>query len=123
LFIDVFTNHILDSLKTTIGGENMSDQVLAKIKANPKYQHLKNTRTSLGILLSILMLIVYYGFIALVAFNKEFLGTPIGGGVTSIGIPMALGVILFTIAVTAIYVNRANGEFDKLTAEILEESK
>lgn len=100
----------------------MSDQILAKIKANPKYQHLKSARTGLGILLSVLMLIAYYGFIALVAFNKDFLGTPIGAGVTSIGIPMALGVILFTIAVTAIYVRRANSEFDALTAEILEEA-
>jgi uncharacterized membrane protein (DUF485 family) len=40
-----------------------------------------------------------------------------------VALPMALGVILFTIAVTAIYVRRANSEFDKLTAEILEEAK
>lgn len=101
----------------------MSDQILAKIKANPKYDHLKRTRTGLGSLLSVLMLIVYYGFIALVAFNKDFLGTPIGTGVTSIGIPMALVVILFTIGVTAIYVRRANDEFDRLTHEIIEEAK
>ena len=101
----------------------MSDQMLARIRANPKYQELKRKRTGLGVLLSVLMLLVYYGFIALIAFNKEFLGTPIGSGVTTIGIPLGFGVIVFTVAITAIYVNRANGEFDRLTDEILQEAR
>jgi uncharacterized membrane protein (DUF485 family) len=69
------------------------------------------------------MLIAYYGFISLIAFNKEYLGTPIGTGVTTIGIPIGMGVIVFTIAITAWYVNRANSEFDRLTHEILEEAR
>ena len=101
----------------------MSDQILARIKANPKYQELKSKRNGLGILLSVLMLVVYYGFIALIAFNKEFLGTPIGDGVTTIGIPIGMGVIVFTIVITAVYVRRANAEFDTLTAEIIREAR
>ncbi len=101
----------------------MSDQILARIRANPKYQELKRKRSGFGTLLSILMLIVYYGFIALIAFDKEFLGTPIGSGVTTIGIPMGMGVILFTIVITGIYVNRANKEFDTLSAEVLKEAR
>lgn len=101
----------------------MSDQILARIRANPKYQELKSKRTGFGTLLSILMLIVYYGFIALIAFDKEFLGQPIGSGVTTIGIPLGMGVILFTIAITGIYVNRANREFDALSEEILREAR
>jgi len=68
------------------------------------------------------MLIVYFGYIALIAFNKPFLAQPIGNGVTTLGIPIGLGVILFTILITGIYVRRANGEYDRLTAEILEEA-
>lgn len=101
----------------------MSDQILARIRANPKYQELKRKRSGFGTLLSILMLIVYYGFIALIAFDKDFLGTPIGSGVTTIGIPMGMGVILFTIVITGIYVNRANKEFDTLSAEVLKEAR
>ena len=67
-------------------------------------------------------LIVYFGYIALIAFNKPFLSTPIGNGVTTIGIPIGLGVIVFTIIITGIYVRRANSEFDALTREILEEA-
>ena len=72
--------------------------------------------------LTILMLVVYYGYIALIAFNKPFLAQPIGAGVTSLGIPIGFGVIVFTIAITGYYVNRANGEFDRLTQEILKDA-
>ena len=68
------------------------------------------------------MLIVYFGYIALIAFNKPFLAQPIGNGVTTLGIPIGLGVIIFTIVITGIYVRRANGEYDRLTAEILAEA-
>lgn len=101
----------------------MSDEIVARIRANPKYQELKRRRSGFGMLLSVLMLIVYYGFIALIAFNKEFLGTPLGSGVTTIGIPLGMGVIVFTILITGIYVNRANKEFDALSAEILKEAR
>jgi len=100
----------------------MSDPLVEKIQANPKYHELKSKRTSFGVLLTIVMLVVYYGYIALIAFNKPFLAQPIGDGVTSIGIPIGMGVIIFTIAITAFYVNRANTEFDNLTAEILKDA-
>jgi uncharacterized membrane protein (DUF485 family) len=68
------------------------------------------------------MLVVYYGYIALIAFDKSFLAQPIGEGVTSLGIPIGLAVIIFTIVITGIYVRRANGEFDTLTKEILKDA-
>ena len=64
----------------------MSDPVVAKIEANPKYHELRRKRNSFGWLLTILMMVVYYGYIALIAFNKPFLAQPIGAGVTSLGI-------------------------------------
>ena len=100
----------------------MSDSIVARIEANPKYHELKRKRTAFGWTLTILMLIVYFGYIALIAFNKPFLAQPIGGGVTTWGIPIGFGVIIFTIVITGIYVRRANGEYDRLTREILEEA-
>ena len=64
------------------------------------------------------MLVVYYGFILLVAFNKQFLATRLGDGVMTMGMPIGLGVIVFTVVITAFYVRRANGEFDSLSEEI-----
>jgi uncharacterized membrane protein (DUF485 family) len=99
----------------------MRDPVVDKIQSHPKYQLLRSKRSSFGWALTILMLVVYYGYIALIAFNKPFLATPIGAGVTTVGIPIGMGVIVFTIVITAIYVRRANSEYDDLTAEILKD--
>ena len=98
----------------------MANDVVARIRANPKYQELRHKRSSFGWWLTLLMMVVYYGYIALIAWNKEFLSQPIGVGVTTIGIPIGMGVIVFTIVITGIYVRRANSEFDALTREILE---
>ena len=89
-----------------------------RIASHPKYQELKAKRSSFGWVLTTLMMVVYYGFILLVAFNKEFLSQRLGEGVTTVGMPIGLGVIVFTIVITGIYVRRANSEFDDLTEEI-----
>jgi uncharacterized membrane protein (DUF485 family) len=99
----------------------MADKVVARIRANPRYQELKRRRTSFGWWLTLLMMVVYYGYIALIAWNKEFLSQPLGTGVTTIGVPIGMGVIIFTIVITGIYVRRANSEYDQLTREILED--
>jgi uncharacterized membrane protein (DUF485 family) len=96
----------------------MDTDLTRRIAANPKYQELKAKRTSLGWWLALAMMIVYYGFILLVAFNKPFLAQRLGDGVTTIGMPIGLGVIVFTIVITGIYVRRANTVFDRLTDDI-----
>ena len=100
----------------------MSDPIVDKILRDPKYQELQSKRNRLAVILTILMLVVYYGYIALIAFDKEFLAQPIGAGVTTLGIPIGFGVIVFTVLITGIYVRRANGEFDRLTKEILKDA-
>ena len=99
----------------------MNDPVVEKIRRHPKYQELRAKRNPLGIVLTVLMLVVYYGYIGLIAFDKPFLAKPIGAGVTSLGIPIGMGVILFTIAITVYYVRIANNKFDALTEEILKD--
>ena len=100
----------------------MSDPMVERIQRNPKYQQLKRTRSRYGWTLAILMLVVYYGYIGLIAFDQEFLAKPMGAGVTTIGIPIGMAVIVFSIVITGLYVRRANGEFDRLTREIIEEA-
>jgi uncharacterized membrane protein (DUF485 family) len=96
----------------------MEMDLATRIANNPKYQELKAKRSSFGWILTAMMMIVYYGFIALVAYNKELMAQKIGSGVTTLGMPIGLGVIIFTIIITGIYVRRANSEFDDLTEEI-----
>ena len=100
----------------------MEDDLVRKVTANPKYQKLLRARTSYGWMLTIIMLIVYYGYIAVIAFDKELLAARLGEGVMTVGIPVGLGIIAFTIIITGIYVRRANTEFDALTTDIVKES-
>ncbi len=96
----------------------MEMNLASRIASHPKYQELKAKRTRFGWWLTLAMMAVYYGFILLVAFDKEFLSKRLGDGVMTLGIPIGFGVIVFTIVITAIYVRRANSEFDDLTADI-----
>ena len=99
------------------------EDIVERIQKNPKFMQFVTMRNNYSIVLSILMMIVYFGYILLVAFNKQFLATKISAGaVTSIGIPLGVGVLIFTIIITAIYVRRANSEFDATKDEIVKEA-
>lgn len=100
----------------------MDASLADRIAADPNYQLLKSKRTRFGWTLTLAMLAVYYGFILLVAFRKEWLAARIGDGVTTWGIPIGFGVIIFTIVITAFYVQRANREFDDLTEKVKREA-
>ena len=101
----------------------MVDEVAARVEANPKYHRLVSMRSSYSVVMTILVMAVYYGYILLVAFDKEWLAGKIGDGlVTSIGIPLGVGVIVVTIVLTNVYVRRANRVFDPLNDEIIQEA-
>lgn len=95
-----------------------------RIRANPKFQAFIKKRNNYSIIMTVLGAIAYYGFILLVAFNKEWIGTKLGAGMTtSIGVPLGVGVIAFTIVITWIYVRRANTEFDETNEAIIREAQ
>jgi len=96
----------------------VEQDLVRRVKSDPNYQKLVTTRSRYGWTLAWAVMIVYYGFTLLNAFDKPFMGSRIGAGAMSWGIPLGLFVILFTVAVTAIYVRRANREFDALTEAI-----
>ena len=97
----------------------MEDNLVQRIATHPSYIKLKAARTSFGWWLTLAGMVAYYGFILLVAFNKPLLAQKIGGGVTTLGMPIGVSVIVFTIIITWIYVRRANSEFDALTDQIV----
>jgi uncharacterized membrane protein (DUF485 family) len=99
----------------------MSPTAYERIQSSAKFRQLVERRTKLATTLSVVMLVIYFGFILLVAYAPGFLGMPIGAGVTTIGIPIGLFVIVSAFALTGIYVSKANTEFDRLNEELLRE--
>ena len=79
----------------------MNKELVEKIKANPDYQKLISTRNSFAIKLSLLMLAVYFIFILTIAFTPASLGVALSSGsVTTVGIPVGMGIIIFAIVLT-----------------------
>lgn len=96
----------------------MDKQLIEKIKSDPDFQKLVLERNRVTIILTVVELIIYFGFILLVAFNKEFLASKFGDSVITIGIPIGIGVIVFSFILTGIYVYIANKDYEYLSERI-----
>jgi uncharacterized membrane protein (DUF485 family) len=101
----------------------MNDINISRIRQEPLFRELVDKRTRFAWVLTAAMLVIYFGFILLIAFAPKLLGTPIGGGVMTVGIPVGLFVIASAFVLTGIYVHRANSEFDPITRQIKEQVK
>ena len=95
-----------------------------RIRQNPKFAELVGKRTRFAILLSLIVLVPYYTFMMITAFNPGLLATPLNeGGIITVGWPVGAVLIIGAWLMTGVYIRRANGEFDELTAAILKESR
>lgn len=102
----------------------MKQELVDRIKNDPDFHRLVSERSRFAWILTIVMLVIYFGFVLVIAFDPSLLGTPLSAGsVTTIGIPIGVGVIVSAFILTGIYVRRANGEFDDLTNRIKNKAK
>lgn len=100
----------------------MTTETVDAVTRHPLYAELVSKRKRFAWLMTFFMMLSYYGFIMIVAFKKEWLAAPLySGSITTVGIPVGLGVIISAFVLTGIYVYRANGEFDDLTKAIRED--
>jgi len=101
----------------------MNDELVQRIKNNPKYQELIKKRSGFSIKLAIFVLVMFYAYILTIAFEPTLLGTKLGDGVMTVAFPIAAAIILVSFITTLIYVVRANGEFEDLTNQVKEDVK
>jgi uncharacterized membrane protein (DUF485 family) len=102
----------------------MSSVIYDRIRRNPKFDQLVQKRGSFAWTLSAIVLVIFYGFFLLVAFNPKLLGQPIAeGSMWAIGYTAEMVMFVFFWILTFLYVRRANGEFDELTAEIIKDAQ
>jgi len=100
----------------------MHQDLVDAVKAHPRYQELICSRKCFAWNLTVLMLVMYYGFILVIAFAPKLLGTPLSAGaITTVGIPVGVIIIVAAFILTGIYVSKANGKFDALTKMIRED--
>ncbi len=98
--------------------------IQAKIRNNPKFAEMVGKRTRFAVILSLVVLIPYYAFMYLVSMQPQVFAAKIGeGSVITIGWPIAAVIVIVGWLLTGVYVSRANGEFDRLTEEVLKEAR
>lgn len=102
----------------------MSSDVYDRIKKNPNFGELVRKRSGYAWMLSASVLVLFYGFILLVAFNPSVMAQRLGGDTSLITLGPVIILSMFVLfwVLTALYVRRANGEFDNLTRALIDEA-
>ncbi|WP_265947063.1 DUF485 domain-containing protein [Dechloromonas sp. A34] len=101
----------------------MSSAMYERMRANPKFQDLVSRRGRFAWILAFIVLTMFYGFVMVVAFNPASLGQPVSeGSMLTVGVAVEFFMFVFFWVLTAVYVKRANTEFDALTQEIVKEA-
>jgi uncharacterized membrane protein (DUF485 family) len=85
-----------------------------------KFKRLVITRWTVSFILTFLLFVLYYGYILLIAYNKEFLAEKVGQYV-NYGILFGVLVIVISWALTITYVIWANFFYDKRVEELKNE--
>ncbi len=99
----------------------MNREELKKILTDQDFQNLVKKVSSVSLMFTVAISVIYYAFILLLAYGKEFLGQPISqGSATTVGIPMGIGVIVAAWVLTGLYVYWANKNYDPMVKQIRE---
>lgn len=92
------------------------------IDESQEFKNLVTRRWTVAIILTALVFLTYYGFVLVVGLSKATLAQKIGA-VTTLGIPIAVAVIVISFVLTAIYVVWANSTYDSLASSIVKRIK
>lgn len=95
----------------------MSEQKTQEVLQSAEFKKLTKKRWAVALLLTTVMLLAYFGFLLMVAFDKDFFKQKVGE-VTTIAIPIGIGLIVLAWVMTGIYTYWANNFYDKEVEEI-----
>jgi uncharacterized membrane protein (DUF485 family) len=99
----------------------MSPKTAHQILDDPEFLKLVRQKNAVTVVLTIVQLAIYFGFIGLIAYNKPFLGEKISAdSAITVGIPIAVGVIFLSWILTGIYVVWANNRYDAMVKGVRE---
>jgi uncharacterized membrane protein (DUF485 family) len=85
-----------------------------EIITDPRFRNLASARAKLRWSLSIVTLIMFFGFITLISTAKSALGVAVAGSAIPLGLLLAVCMIVAVVALTGFYVYRSNSRFDEL---------
>jgi uncharacterized membrane protein (DUF485 family) len=106
----------------TQSGSSRSEKSARGVLQSPEFRRLVSRRWLVSAVLSLCLFVLYYGYILLIGYNKALLSQKIGEH-TPIGIPMGVGVIVFSWVLTVIYVVWANRSYDPAVKQLKDQLK
>ena len=95
----------------------MAKKTVQDMLEDPDFKELSSKKNAISLTLTILELVLYFGFIALIAFKADYLAQKFSGAITK-GIPIAVGTIVLSWVLTGIYVRWANTKYDSLVKKV-----
>jgi uncharacterized membrane protein (DUF485 family) len=89
-----------------------------EIIIDPRFRHLASARARLRWTLSVVTLVMFFGFIALISTAKSALGVAVAGSAIPLGLVLAMSMIVVVVILTGFYVYRSNSHFDELARNL-----
>ncbi|MEZ0361010.1 MAG: DUF485 domain-containing protein [Hydrogenobacter sp.] len=90
---------------------------MKEVLESKEFKELASRRNTVATLLTVLQLLMYFGFIFVLAFKKDILSQKVSEGLT-VGIPVGIAIIVISWLLTGIYVYWANTYYDRAVEEI-----
>jgi uncharacterized membrane protein (DUF485 family) len=85
-------------------------EVVEKILHDPEFLRVISKRNAIAYSLTAIMLVCYFIFVVLLAYDPSLLASPMGN--STLGIPLGIGVIIIACILTGGYVFWANKHYD-----------
>ncbi len=88
-----------------------SNQQAAALMNSPEFKHLVKKRWSVSLVLTVTILVIYIGFLLVVAFDKKLLAAKLDNYLPW-ALPIGFAIIIAAWLLTGIYVYWANNHYD-----------
>jgi uncharacterized membrane protein (DUF485 family) len=95
----------------SVSKEQVGHKSTVEVIESEQFRTLVRKRWSVSAMLLVALFVTYYGFILLIAANRDFMAQKIGT-YTTLAIPVGIAVIVVAFVLTAIYVAWANQKYD-----------
>jgi uncharacterized membrane protein (DUF485 family) len=89
-----------------------------RILSDPSFKELVGARSKLRWTLSVITLVMFFGFILLISMARGALGATIAGSAIPVGLGLGFAMIVAVVVLTGIYVMQSNSRFDPLTRSL-----
>ncbi|MCL1886459.1 MAG: DUF485 domain-containing protein [Betaproteobacteria bacterium] len=98
----------------------MNKSSMNLVLQHPDFKKMEMEKNRISWFFSFLVFAVYVAYILYIGINPEFFSRPlVAGSAITIGIYAGIGIILFSIILTGIYVRKVNKKFDEVTQKVI----